>query len=170
MSIQDLGSIGELLAAVATIATLGYLAYQIRLNTMHSRAFTQRDILKDITGHFSDITKVPSLVRRGLTNFSTLSDDEKVEFSGFMLPKAAQFEATLRMHRTGLVDDDLFVAHRAWILSWLTTTGGKQWWSLIRESFSADVRTYIDNVLEQEIDLPRPITESMPFFVSKPND
>lgn len=33
MSIQDLGSLGELVAAIATIATLIYLATQIRQNT-----------------------------------------------------------------------------------------------------------------------------------------
>ena len=33
MSIQDLGSLGELVAAVATLVTLLYLAMQIRHNT-----------------------------------------------------------------------------------------------------------------------------------------
>ena len=33
MTLQDMGSIGELLAAVATIATLIYLARQLRANT-----------------------------------------------------------------------------------------------------------------------------------------
>ena len=33
MSIQDLGSIGEFVAALATLATLVYLAIQIRQNT-----------------------------------------------------------------------------------------------------------------------------------------
>ncbi len=33
MTIQDLGSLGELIAAVATVATLVYLALQIRQNT-----------------------------------------------------------------------------------------------------------------------------------------
>ena len=30
MTIQDLGSLGELIAAVATVLTLGYLAVQLR--------------------------------------------------------------------------------------------------------------------------------------------
>ncbi len=38
MTIQDLGSIGELVAAIATLATLGYLAVQIRQNTRSMRA------------------------------------------------------------------------------------------------------------------------------------
>jgi hypothetical protein len=38
VTIQDLGSVGELVAAIATIATLAYLAVQIRHNTRHVRA------------------------------------------------------------------------------------------------------------------------------------
>ena len=38
LSIQDLGSIGELIAAIATIATLFYLAQQLRMNTRIVRA------------------------------------------------------------------------------------------------------------------------------------
>ena len=33
LSIQDLGSIGELIGAIATVATLAYLALQIRQST-----------------------------------------------------------------------------------------------------------------------------------------
>ena len=36
VTIQDLGSLGELIAAVATIVTLAYLAVQIRSNTIRS--------------------------------------------------------------------------------------------------------------------------------------
>lgn len=38
MTIQDLGSIGELVAAIATIATLAYLAVQVRQNTRSLRS------------------------------------------------------------------------------------------------------------------------------------
>lgn len=37
MTIQELGSIGELLGALATIVTLAYLATQIRQNTKAAR-------------------------------------------------------------------------------------------------------------------------------------
>jgi hypothetical protein len=37
VTIQDLGSIGELIAAIATVATLVYLAIQIRQNTVSNR-------------------------------------------------------------------------------------------------------------------------------------
>ena len=40
MTIQDLGSLGELIAAVATVLTLGYLAVQLRQNTKALRSQT----------------------------------------------------------------------------------------------------------------------------------
>ena len=43
MTIQDLGSIGELIAAIATVATLVYLAVQLKQNTraLRSQTFQQ---------------------------------------------------------------------------------------------------------------------------------
>ena len=41
MSIQDLGALGELVAAIATIVTLLYLALQIRRNTKAQIAATE---------------------------------------------------------------------------------------------------------------------------------
>ena len=45
MTIQDLGSVGELIAAIATIATLAYLAIQIRQSAKVARANLAKDIL-----------------------------------------------------------------------------------------------------------------------------
>ena len=43
MTIQDLGSLGELIAALATVLTLGYLALQLRQNAkaLRSQTFQQ---------------------------------------------------------------------------------------------------------------------------------
>ena len=51
MTIQDLGSLGELLAAVATLATLGYLAVQV------GQARRQLRVLANLAGH-SDIRSI----------------------------------------------------------------------------------------------------------------
>ena len=49
MTIQDLGGIGELIAAVATIATLAYLAIQVRQNTRALRSSTFQQISMDLS-------------------------------------------------------------------------------------------------------------------------
>ena len=47
MTIQDLGSIGELVAAMATLGTLIYLALQIRQNSQTVKAQTRSNIAAD---------------------------------------------------------------------------------------------------------------------------
>jgi len=44
MTIQDLGNIGELVAAIATVATLVYLAIQIRSNTIAVRSAAAQSV------------------------------------------------------------------------------------------------------------------------------
>ena len=45
MSIQDLGSIGELIAALATLAALIYLAVQVRQNTRAIKSATFHELI-----------------------------------------------------------------------------------------------------------------------------
>lgn len=48
MTISELGSIGELIGAVATVATLLYLALQIRANTHQAKYNAINDIIDRI--------------------------------------------------------------------------------------------------------------------------
>ena len=163
MSIAELGSLGELIAALATVATLGYLAYQIRVNTRHTRAYNQREFIDSIMSDHYAMSQLP-IVRKGLTEFGDLSPAEQFQFNGIILQQAGKCESTMRLYRAGLVEDHLYEAHRSWILSWLTTTGGRQWWSLAKSSFSADTSKMLDDAIENGTELPPPVTESMPFY------
>ena len=49
MTIDELGSIGELLAAIATLLTLIYLATQIRQNTLQLRSSSRNNVLQGMT-------------------------------------------------------------------------------------------------------------------------
>jgi hypothetical protein len=170
MNIQDLGSLGELIAAIATVATLGYLAYQIRQNTIHSRAYTQRDVLTEIAKDNEKSARNPALTRKGLSDLDSLTENEKVEFNDIMLSMAVRFEASLRLYKYGLLDEVLFQGHRRWVLAWLATHGGRKWWSGIRQYYSEDVRSYFDDALNNGNDLPPPITEIMPHFKTNQKD
>lgn len=63
MSIQDLGALGEFLAAIATLATLGYLALQIRQNTRAVQATSARETLFKFAEWHREILRDPELSR-----------------------------------------------------------------------------------------------------------
>jgi hypothetical protein len=53
MSLQDLGNLGELIAALATVLTLGYLALQLKQNTnaLRSQTFQQSSMDMSLTAN-----------------------------------------------------------------------------------------------------------------------
>lgn len=63
MSIQDLGSIGELIAAIATIGTLLYLAIQIRQNNIIAKEQAHYHMLQNQTSYYDRLAQHPDYLR-----------------------------------------------------------------------------------------------------------
>lgn len=170
MNWEAIGAVSELIAAAGVIASMFYVGYRIRQNTVHSRAYTQRDILTEITRDHLVGGDKAALYRKALSDFSLLNNDEKVEANAILITLINRFEATLRLHNTGLVDEALFRGHRAFILGHILTKGGKEWWSILKHGFSEDVTGYLDNAISENIDLPLPFTTTVPFFSTEQDE
>ena len=87
MNIQDLGSIGELIAAIATVATLAYLALQIRQNTKATQAAALDSTVVGVNGVRAKIFEDPILTElytRGTDDPEMLSDVERTRYSLMM--------------------------------------------------------------------------------------
>ena len=84
MTIQDLGSLGELLTAIATLITLIYLATQIRQNTKFLRSEAVRDSADQFTNLGLQVASNPEMramfvrIRKGEERLEELSDDEQM--------------------------------------------------------------------------------------------
>ncbi len=73
MTIQEIGSLGEFVAAIATIATLVYLAIQIRQNTAVARSAATQEVLGSFRELIRELALSPELGRihtRGMNDLS----------------------------------------------------------------------------------------------------
>ena len=87
MSIQDLGAIGELLAAIATLFTLIYLALQIRQNSRNLQEATSASMNQgwaSINTRLSSDPKFASIFIRGRANLADLDEVETEQFRAFV--------------------------------------------------------------------------------------
>lgn len=87
MSIQDLGAIGELLAAIATLATLIYLALQIRQNSRNLQESTSASMNQgwaSINTRLSSDPQFASIFIRGRANLNDLDAVETEQFRAFV--------------------------------------------------------------------------------------
>ncbi len=83
MTIQDLGSVGELIAAIATVATLIYLAAQIRQNTSTVATSTYESVFNGYNDLNLAVASDPELARIlecGLSDPISLDKNEQVRF------------------------------------------------------------------------------------------
>ena len=93
MTIQDLGSVGELIAAVATVATLVYLAMQIRQNTQALHRAAVHSTVESghsVRSEFIQNPEVATLYLKGLSDPRSLSQEEALRFGMLMLRDVEQ--------------------------------------------------------------------------------
>jgi hypothetical protein len=151
VTIQDYGSIGEIVGAVATVATLAYLAVQIRRSNIIATIESRRATTSINSGILLSIIQNPDVARiwrEGLSNRGSLNSDDKIRFD-FLLGEyiAGQTE--------GLMEQDLLGTSNAFadpnnqenIRAFLQTPGGAAWWAKYRGRYDPRVQTGIDGVL-----------------------
>ena len=150
MTIEELGSIGEVVGALATVATLIYLALQIRANTLATRAETRRTNQNNRLDAYSEIIAqedVALIFEKGLADPKSLSSTERIRFD-FLLSKITGEAAILMAdERDGLetsqMVEQLFVALRPM----LRTPGGKAYWSRWGHTFDPAIQTRVESLL-----------------------
>jgi len=131
MTIQDLGSLGEIIAAIATVATLGYLAIQIRQNTRATHAASIQDAGAGLVNAVSLMSQNPQnadVIHRGLFSYDDLSESERTHF-GFMISVAySHFDAMYWAQQSGTLPPEIWEREQSLLRFYLSTPGGRRVW------------------------------------------
>jgi hypothetical protein len=134
VTLQDLGSIGELVGAIATVATLAYLALQIRHN---SRGLDQNSELMrmsfenqvreegiQLRSLIASDAELSAIWRRGLAEPADLDRSERDRFELLIVNVLNILKAEYDALHRGLATD-----HRATYLYVIARTPGfREWW------------------------------------------
>ena len=157
MTIEALGSVGELIAAVATVATLFYLATQIRHGTEATRATSQQALLDtffDSGWELAQDMELARVVGAGLVSFESLDDREKTAFSLILLRYIGNLEKGLRLREAGLIDEATLDSVGRNLVASIKAPGGAQWWKLRVKAVSPMVIEYIERGLKDTLNRP----------------
>ena len=147
MTFQDLGSLGELIAAVATVATLIYLALQIRQNTLALSHAANRAVVEDANtwrGNLIQNPEVAELYRKGLLDPDALDPIEKLRFRMLL---DALFSTWLFVFRTG---HDWGESGERYIRGMLAQPGGARYWANQKSSLDALFVEYVDGLTRKD--------------------
>ena len=86
MTISELGSVGEVIGAAATVATLLYLALQIRANTKQTKLTNWGVLAERYMSVYAQSSnfELADVIVRGRNDFNSLNDAEKLAFGHYM--------------------------------------------------------------------------------------
>ena len=154
MSFQDLGNLGELVAAIATVATLGYLALQLKQNTkaLRSQTFQQSSMDMSLTANaISSDGELAAIVVKASESLDDLSPEERLRFHFWMVVAIRRFEAIYVQGVYGSIDQLRIEGFERSILTLISSGGPAEWWKTAKIAFSSDFVEYADNRLSTNI-------------------
>ena len=146
MTISELGSIGELLAAIATIATLIYLALQIRANTIVTKAESQRGaaaLRMEALKIPASSLEISETFTTGLVTPNELSPGQRTQFYFQFSTIVYVAESSYFDYELGLIDLETFESSSSLAFKLLPTPGGKDYWKHYSDSHIPTFREYL---------------------------
>jgi hypothetical protein len=145
MTIEDLGNLGDLIAAIATVATLIYLAQQIRKNSKSVEGASVQAVLELETTTYALKAQYANVYRRGCANILDLDDDERVVFEQLVSSEMSLFNSAFTQVQNGLINDDASF-DRDWIRFYLKQPGFQVIWSEIKTTYPNEFCQHLDDV------------------------
>ncbi len=140
---QLLGNFGEFIGAIAVVATLGYLAVQIRQNTRSVRAATYQAFSESYGDFRTLLVKdqhLGALWGKGVRSRSELSTSERFQFHALMMNWTRIAELHFYHGTKGLVDGPFYGGWLDEAVETWSMPGAREWWSENSRFFNADFR------------------------------
>lgn len=152
MTIQDLGSISEIVAAIATVITLIYLAIQIRLNTKATMDEATRSLVLANSEAANDLVRdgeLADIMQRGFHGHGSLTPTEQMRHNLYLFAYYNQVDYAYERFREGYLDERSWNKIAKEIPLYVGAPGGKTWWASDKVRFSPEFVAYVENALSE---------------------
>ncbi len=163
-SIAEFGALGEVIGALAVLITLIYIARQLRQANLASESAAIQSFFSATESINRDARILPrGVLARGLSSWASLSPDEQIVFSHYLLEVASKIHMGYRLHRRGVLDDSTYESWESAFLAMIREPGGAECWKTCKLFWPDDFNERTDNMLVK----PGPAwTEVLPWYAA----
>jgi hypothetical protein len=154
MSLEDLGNIGEFVAAVAVVVSLIYLAVQIRQNTAQlvqnaeefRMSFRQQEYGRIIDFNSVVIASrdVGDLLDRGRTDFDSLDGADRQRWNAYLHSLFRHYEGGYQFMVGGVQEKRVLALHY-----YLKAPSTRKFWRSVRETYEKSFREHVDSLVAE---------------------
>ncbi|MDH3469619.1 MAG: hypothetical protein OES26_27665 [Gammaproteobacteria bacterium] len=154
MNWEAIGAIGEILGAAGVIATLAYLAVQIRQNTKTARAATRQELAGQMQMLASDLVTdegIASILQDHLEG-KELTSTELLRLGARAFRDLRFFDNALFQYSQGLLTDDEWRALRENLKAVLRVEAYRDYWSREHSLYSRAFQSEVASALEEPLE------------------
>jgi hypothetical protein len=147
MDLDALGNLGDFISGIGVLATLIYLAVQIRQNTGELRNSTIQTLLDRSIEMFSGTiaSEIPEIQHKELVG-EELSGPEEIRLRMFVRRNFQLFEQVYLQSRQGRVTDDIMQAYERRIAAHFASPRWSQNWAALKPLYTAAFSDYVDGL------------------------
>lgn len=158
MTIQDWAAISEVIGAIATVATLIYLTFELRANTKSNQVSSIQYMLdgardRIITPNIVN-EEVANLMSRGMATPSELTSTQRVRFLWCLTEHVLQLQNVLNLRNQDVLSEFDYQTWLLYVGAFIRTPGGQELWPECSKVVSHDVTAALDQHLRDQPSLP----------------
>ena len=153
MSLEDLGNVGELVAAIGVIISLLYLAVQIKGDARAKRAAMTHAQSQANAGFASILATGPEVAElyfRGIHDYASLRGAELVQFAALMTHMFRLYEDQFLQWTEGDLDPQVWHGLDAAIDDFCSLPGLQAWWKTRSHWFAEQFQALIEKKISQQ--------------------
>jgi len=149
MTLEQWAYIGEIVAAAAVVASLIYLAIQVRQSNALVRAQTRQIMMQMGQQELHKVVDDPKIW--SLWTKEQMTDDEKARMHSFLMANLRQREYEWLEKEEGVIDPKMFEAYAGITAIVLGTERTRRWWAVHGHSHAFDPGfvSFVDELLEK---------------------
>jgi hypothetical protein len=144
MTLQDLANLGEVIGAIAVIASLIYLAFEIRQNTRAMHQAATQDIIRSLNEQTRCLVESPDLAAlmfRASQRPEELTGEERYRFQMLVAYLFSNFELAVEYYQEGLLGDDMIEGYAQGLRPLFENPLVVEWWEAEGQgTFSSGLR------------------------------
>ena len=150
MNWEAIGAIAEMIGSLAVLATLVYLAFQVRQASRNTKSASTNQVRAGVIGALSAISSDTEAVKtytKGLVDPDSLELHEKVRFDLMIFQTLRVTETVFYEYKEGLISAELWESQWRGERKILTTTGGRESWLRQRDLVSTTYMEWVNDHL-----------------------
>jgi len=158
MTLEHVYLLSQIIAAVAVVVSISYLARQVAQSEQVQRAFMQQGRADRVSSTALALAQ-PELARIWHKGLSPEPDFTRDEFVQWLLVCRAAFlsgEDSVLQHKAGMLDDAAFRSYEAGARAYSAFPAFRAAWQMLRTHYGPDFQQFVDGLLSRIPEAPSP--------------